>query len=252
MKQANRTLLIILLFSVIIPAATFLLPVPEGALGGTQGFLIATATSALLAWLHAGAAMLFLDGLAGFKPRLKRAYFIICFGLVATAISLMQFPILSIFNLFYSSWAVNGGTVLPVIGTLLIYGGLLAFATGLNIKHMPTQPWLVLPAGVLIAMVGGLAPGAFDVTLAGYWLSAVLCIAVVWLIIRIKQAAGPAYTNALAWFAIAPFVNTLGLLLVIVYLSTGQEVPTVAFIPFAFVGALYVKAGYAFNKIKEY
>ncbi|HSE61376.1 MAG TPA: hypothetical protein VLA88_03710 [Candidatus Saccharimonadales bacterium] len=253
MKRARSLVLFILLFSLILPGLMWFMPAPEVSRFGPDGFKFQAAITMLLAWLHVGAAILFVAGLDGFKATLKRAYFAICLGLVVTAVAVAQLPLIAIFNLWNSPWALKGGLTLPMIGTLLIYAGVYTFARALQIRHVPTSPWVVVPLFVVAAGAVGLAMDpSFDLTTAGYITGLILGTAIVWLTFRIKQTAGPAYTNALAWFMLPPLLNTCGVGLLIIWALAREEAPWYAAIPFAFVGALYVKAGYAFNKIKEY
>ena len=253
MKRARLLLFGIVVASIAASAATLLLPIPPKVALGQESFHVTTATTTALACLHAGAAVLFWAGLDGFKERLQRAYFSICCGLIVYAVSLLEYPLIAVFDLWNEPWALNGGLTLPTVGALLIYFGLLAFARALNVKYFATSPAVILSAAVVFAALTNWAAGSWiDFNLAGNSISLVLSVAIGMAMLRIKQTTGPAYTNALAWFALAPMVNALGVLLLISFAVLHIQMPAVIALPFVFVGALYVKAGYSFNKIKEF
>jgi hypothetical protein len=252
-NRARLLLLGVIGASAVISAATLLIPIPPKVALGQESFHVTMMTTTAMACLHAGAAVLFWSGLDGFKARLRRAYFSICLGLLVYSVALLQYPIIAVFDLWNEPWALNGGLALPTIGALLIYTGLLAFAKALNVRYLATSPFVVLAAAIVLAFIANWAAGTWiDLNLTGNCVSLVIGIAVGMLVLRIKQTAGPAYTNALAWFALAPLVNAIGILLLIAFAVLHIPLPAIITLPFVFVGALYIKAGYSFNKIKEF
>lgn len=242
-----------------IAALTLLVPKPADPTLDTTGFYAGVMVTSFFAVLHVGAAVLFLYGVRDFKPQLRRAYSIICGGLVCLALALLQFPFFSVLNLWHRAWFSDGGALLPYLAAeVLLFGGVAAFAAILGARGRwfsgGPMTGLLLSAGLLTYALFQLSDGArssFDVGLPVELVMFLLACAALSLALRIKGAAGPAYTNALAWFVLALSVNIFVFIIGAVANITGAEGPWQGIAP-AIQGILFMKAGYAFNKVNSY
>jgi hypothetical protein len=254
MKQAKQTLIAVTVLAIILPLATLAIPAPADPIGTVQEFRAATITTTLFAWLHIGAAWMFLLGLDGFKERLKRAYRVVCLGLLMLGLAQLQYPVLSVFELWYSPWVTEyAGLSLPnLVASVFLFLGIRSFARALNDKSWLLSP-SVVPLAVLLGAAGSLVlPGLYRLDSAAIFAHIILGLVNAVLVLRIKRVAGPAYTNALAWFFMALVVTIGSSVMVVILDNLHVERGPILGVPAALAGILFVKAGYAFNKIKEY
>jgi hypothetical protein len=261
MKRAKQTLLVILVLAVLLPLATIVVPVPthDTALIHAKDFRSGLIASAFFAWLYVGAAILFLIGLDVFKERLKRTYTAICLGLVLYGIASVQVPILVATKQLDSPWGLNGGLLAPfVLGTLLMYLGQRSFAVALGFKSIWTSRTIILSIAFAVALLFGWLARDWsqltfsNVSFAGNIANICLGTASLVLAIRVRLLAGPAYTNALTWFMLAIAASWLGQFPSPLFEVLDIPESAILAVPLAVSGALFVKAGYAFNKIREY
>lgn len=259
-KHMRRVLWIVsvlLAASIVVAVAAWFLPVPTGIALKPTEHRITQSLLTLLACLHISAAVLFLMGLKEFKQRLKNAYFLICGGLVVTGLNMVQLPIHGLLNLWDNPWVDYGALSYPyTLGLLLVYFGLRSFAGALRIKSWLVNPMYILLGGIGIGLVAGFLLGddvmSFKYDLAARTLNCVLLLLLSLLILKIKAVAGPLYNQALAWFFLAFGLAFLGQASVLLFnfFQTPEE-PWVVLL-FALSGVVYVKSGYAFNKMGEF
>ncbi len=254
MKSARRILMLIFGVAIVLPVIIILfVPIPENLTTiRTQEYKVATAAVSVVAWLYAGAVILFLTGLRGFKEQFRRAYKAICVGLALYGVSFLQFPVIATFNLWDSPWAQNGGKALPlIIASVAIFTGLRQFALALNIRSRLTN-FSILALVPLIAIPGGwLIEESQRISLIGDLLCVTITTILVLLAIRIQRAAGPAYKKSLRWLSILLITNLTAMALPpiihILHITEGAFVT----LPFMIASILSVVAGYSFNKIGE-
>lgn len=259
MKRTRRALLVILILAVVLPALTILVPVPEGFSdmdgGNTPAsfrFILIGAT--FFAWLYIGAAILFFMGLDAFKAELRRTFRLICFGLISTGIALVTFPVAIVLSSVRDSIDGQDWTGLPyAIAAVALYIGIRSFAKVLGIKNILTQAIPILVATLLLALLSGFV---FDTDhriqlISDSWNFMLESVSLV-LVILIKRAAGPAYTNALAWFILALACGVISLAVPTITLASGNDTQPWVVVPVAVAAGLFLKTGYVFNKIKEY
>lgn len=250
-------MLVLGVFAVVIPLATLLVPVPANLTISPIEHRMSLALLSLLAWLHIGAAILFLMGLKDFKQRLKNAYFLICAGLIIMGLNMVQLPVLGTFNLWETAWATTyGGLSVPyTAGLFLVFLGMRSFASALRVKNWLTSATSVLLLVAGIGLVSGFAlaiDGEFNTDFAARMANAAFVIINAVLVLKVKNTAGPAYNAALAWLFMALLCAVLAQLGIVTFdMLRTQESPLII-IPFALASALYVKAGYAFNEISEF
>jgi hypothetical protein len=261
MKRAKQILVFIVLLAFAIPVVAYVAPEPQelhmGDIDADFGAILALC--ALMTWLNIGAAMLFVNGLGVFKQKLQRAYLWICAGLTLLGIALIQLPVLVALDLMESDWTENGGLTLPyVVAWFMVLTGLRLFARALG-YHGWLARWSVLvPVLLAVGVLAGLVSRDWSSLEYSNWSFAVNLVTFLiasfcgLLAIRIKWSAGPAYTNALAWFILPLLSSALALLLTMVFDVFDVPADAAIIVPYVVAGALYVKAGYAFNKIREY
>lgn len=255
MKAARRTVWIIAALAFVLPVLTSQIPPPQNALVTKQEFTGLLAVTSIVAWLNVGAGILFLMGLKGFRQRLRRAYFLMCLGLLAMVVTQLQVPFIIKLDLIEKTWARSGGLTVPyAIATLLFYLGIAAFARALNQHSLWTKPFIVVPVVGIITLIGGIVVDeqAFYGEFAGNVAITCFILVTTGLTWRVKQAAGVAYTNALAWLFVVFVFNLLGTLPPAVFTALDIEPNAALALPAFVTGMLFVKAGYAFNKVKEY
>ncbi len=255
MKKPRQALAVIIILATILPMLTLLIPVPARDLAVTpQQFRNAALGTTLFAVLHVGAAGLFWLGLEGFRERLWRAYRAICLGLVVLGLTQLQFPIFSVFDLWFSAWVVTfGGISMPGLAAgILLFLGIRSFAQVLNETDWRTSVW-VIPSAIALGALGALLiPDTNRMEYMGAIAMALLSITSASLVLSIKRRTGFAYTNAMAWFFVS--LVTAGVAVLMPTLFDAFSIPRgpILTLPHALAGIVFVKAGYAFTKIREY
>ena len=257
MKQTKQALYIILLLAVVLPALSLLVPKPDqfsSTISTVSEFRASLVGSTFFAWLYIGAAILFFKGLGGFKAGLKRAFRSVCIGLIALGLTLVQIPLLVAIGQIDGSWRDKGGlSILYVLGSVLLYVGVRSFAHVLGDKSIFTKVLPILLASFLIGTLAGIATNPpSTIELIADVANTLLAIVCFILSLRIKQVIGPAYTNSTAWFALALCANAVSVAIPTFALMSGNQPDSWVIIPFAITAVLFIKAGYAFNKIREY
>jgi hypothetical protein len=91
-----------------------------------------------------------------------------------------------------------------------------------------------------------------NISFAGNIANACLSSAALVAGIHIRLLAGPAYTNAMSWLVLALVANLFGQFPTTILEVMAIPESSILAIPQVLTGALFVKAGYAFNKIAEY
>ncbi len=254
MKQANRIVWLITALAICLPLVTGLVPRPQSAVGAVE-FHAILAVSIFQAVLHVGAAVLFLMGLKGFKTLLRWAYFAICTGLILFAVTYLLVPFFHAFNLFDSAWFKNGGVaIVYAFGMVWVVFGLSAFAHGLGSRGVwAKQSFLLCVPLALTVAAGFLArQHVLFVEFASPFASAAFTIVAASLALYIKRTAGAAYTYAMAWLFLALVICTISGIWATVQIFFGNAQEPLQIIPSLTSGIVFVKAGYAFNKVKEY
>ncbi|HSX28255.1 MAG TPA: hypothetical protein VLF60_02290 [Candidatus Saccharimonadales bacterium] len=215
-----------------------------------------------MAMLFIGASALFATGLAGFTPKLKRAYRLVCIGVGLFGLAQLQLP-LTVLENNQASW--HRLDFMPVVffaAILTLFLGIRAFAKLFGIKGMSMTWWAPLLVFIILASIAVALPhppspnsefqfdGANVFTL--YIASFVLFGE--WQLIQVKRAAGAAYTNALAWLIIGfGVIYAAGIATVVVSLAVGSGPWYIdifdVLVPFTIAALLFIRAAYSFNFI---
>lgn len=231
------------------------------AISVNQPFPITSAFAFAAMLLNTGAVPLFLIGLPGFKADLKRAYGLICAGIILFGIAQAQLPILTWFDLWI--WADTGGMAVPyLLAVVLIFIGVRRFAALLEIKNRVTSLlWASGVAAGLSLLVSLLPHVQTKVSELPFRLSVALSIwdtvfiafaaAGVWLI---RKRVSHMYVRAMTWlfaaFAMIAF-GGLHYAAVTMLFAEGNWYfdYSAVMVPFVAGAFLLVGAGYVFNMI---
>lgn len=129
----------------ITAIAMFAMPTPPPEL------FLAVATS-----LFSFAAIpLFIMALKDFKHGLRRAYTVLCIGIVLYGIGQLQFPLFEIID--GTAWVDSGAVVLPYILSIsCLFFGMRHFGKLVGLKSLWLSPWLAYGSGIAIAVLLGL------------------------------------------------------------------------------------------------
>lgn len=238
---------------------------PANWAGGELGFRFLLVASAITTVLHFGAAILFSSSLEAYKSQLRAAYICIALGVVCIALGTLQLPILSWFNLWDSAWVQKGGVTAPfLIAGVGLYAGARLFGRLVHAKTILTRAVVVLFGIVLLTFLVSLLPHTaspvpeleFDLANAVVLLDAFLMGASALIVLRIKNQIGEHYINAMAWLFTALVSGTVILLLAVIdsFLTNSDQDVTNQIITFlaAAAGLIWLRAGYAFAKAKDY
>lgn len=255
-KRAKK-LLIGLLAVTPLCLLGMLIPQPSGlpaSIADAFGPLIAIGL--LITWLCVIAALQFWLGLGGFQQEVKRAYAAICVGTIFVGLGVLQLPVIvSLGWLDTPLFTAGGFMALHVTSVTVLFWGTCLFARAVGVKNIGRVAALMLLAAATIAVTGGILSGAVtmsDITPIGRIWVAVLSAMSAGIVLHIKRTSTPIYGSAMAWFAaglvMGAATHSFGLMLWV----TGQGTSPLILLPYFVMAPLYVAAGFAFNKIREY
>jgi hypothetical protein len=253
--QAKRLMIRLVLPGLLLLPLTRLIPKPDHLpplIAPRFSFVLFAA--GFFAWMHVCAALLFFMALPAFQPRIRRAYQAICFGSVCMGLALLQPPIILGLNLTETSFYKNGIPLLLQVVTVSVFlWALCLFAHELGDKKLWKKAVYILPVVLVLTVVGGLlASDPFNTTSIFRLWAALLGSVNAVIVLRIKHMASRLYANALAWFFLALAVGAVAQGLGLVAWMRDDPFHPALILPYAMTAVLYVKAAYAFNKIREY
>lgn len=255
-KRAKRSLIGLLLVTPLCMLA-LLIPQPHGlppAIADKFGLLMVICL--VITWLCVIAALQFLLGLAGFQQEVKRAYAAICVGTVFVGLGVLQLPVIVSLGWLNTPVFTSGGFMaLHIISATVLFWGVCMFARRVGSKNIGRIAAIILPSAIIIAIVGGLVAGAaspFDVTPIGRLWAGALFAASAGIVLHIKRTATPIYGKAMTWFSAGLLMGAITQGIGLVLWLVGQGTSPLILVPYFVMAPLYVVAGYAFNKIREY
>ncbi len=254
-----------LLLTLLLTLGTLLLPVPASWQGSPEAFHMPLALAAVMMCAYLGAAGLFVSSLSAYKVKLRAAYGFISAGIVLNAIGTVQLAIINAFDLLQTPWVETGGVVLPfLLSGLLLYIGARSFAKLIGVTSVLTNMAIVLPAVVAVSVLASFLPHspvstpeiAIDISNGILLWTGLLNLTAAAILLHVHQNIGAHYTNAVAWLFTA-FSSSFAVVLIVLLadLVVGDTTGIIDTITNSFtviVGVLYIQAGYAFRKTKEY
>lgn len=215
---AKRDALFILVASAVAAGLPFLLtlfsfPFQKSVLLTIPFFLVT---------LHAGIAWLYLSALSNFKQEFKRAFILICVGIILLAVVFSHYIAIEFLGLAQLPLFRYGGiTALATLCYAFMYFGLRKYAGLLNIKSFFTSlPVLLGVAGVVVA-AAVLVPHAkqqafepyFDLALACLWLFTMFLAFGAGVAKQITKNVTIAYAKSMHWlyvYLISGCIGSLG------------------------------------------
>lgn len=264
MKKQKLVVLATVLITLLAWPLVLLLPVdmsnPE-----THGHVATLIVTTMLTIVNGGAAALFVMGRQKFTSELKTAYVIIGLGLIAYAMSNMQYPLLLALGLRGSFFMEGGPTaILPVVGIVTMYAGIRRFARQFDVHSVLLKWRLVLSSSAAAAVLAAILPipavqdPALAIqaraTLAFVAWASIFILANTYVMYRIKRLAGRLYTSSLTWFFIGLVFQALMApqAIIAVYLL-GPDHPysnsPYLYLPVLFSGLALLRSAYLFNTI---
>jgi len=179
-------------------------------LHNTPDFKVTLAISIMAALLNILAVPFFLSGLKQFQIGLRRAYTVLCIGIVLFGIAQVQLPLENLLNWVF--WVNSGGIAIPyLLGVLGIFWGMRMFARLFAIKGFWTSPITALLLTIGTSLVAAFLPHVTietDETI--FRLSVALAIAnsifitfATVLAYKIRNKIGALYKRSISWLASA-------------------------------------------------
>jgi len=262
MDTTFKTVLAVILITLLGYATSFLVPIPASWSDSALGFYWTLADSVLFTLLHAGAAVLFLSAIGTYKAALRTAYIKIAFGIVLVGGGLAQVVFLNIFGLIKTPWVQYGGVMLPfVIAGLSIYLGTRSMAATIGVRSVLRSIWFMAPLLVVYVTIVILLPHAssplpepvFDISNAISTWDVVLYGASLGLVLKIRTYSGKHYAKAISWLAIGLTGSVVITMYVLIATLISGVTPAGVLINSIVTigGLLYLKAGYSFARTKE-
>jgi hypothetical protein len=265
MKPAQKVVSAVLAAALLIGGSTLLLSLPAApqAQWIVHGHL---AVSLALAVAYVGAVVLYLMSLKVYKAETRRAFIVICFGMICIALGAAQLALLTSLSLLETSYAKTGAVAVPfLLSGLVLYIGVRRFARLVGISSILTRISLVLPAilalsvlAIFLPHTGGHYASELEIDASNgilVW-TAFLDLTAALLILKVKAQIGSHYANAMAWlFVMLMWSGILSLIAIADTLVTqsGQDVFSLTVQVLALVDAGFALwAGYAFTKTEDY
>lgn len=258
--QKHRPLLLILGLAIGAGLASLLVPVPDGM---TPMVFYSSFVSAVVnITLFAGSIVLFLLALKNFKRAPRIAYLVLCAGLACAGIGALQYPFISLFNLWATPYVAQGWSETPfLIGLCLFYVSALIFSKLVGVKHILTK-WPLVFGGILaLSLLSFLIPHStdpaiehsLDLLVAYNTWEILFVVAGLGLLLATKKRTSVLYATPLAWLSIFYGLTIFGgLQLVVAFLLGGSEswfvVGNYSAITYILGGLASVKAAEAFNR----
>jgi hypothetical protein len=231
----------------------------------SQEFYFSLCANILTFVLHVGAAAFFLLSLTVYKAKLRTAFTGIVLGIVLIALGTLQLPVLDAINGWNSSYVTGGFVGLPfLLSGLLAYFGAAQFGKLVGTGGLAANKFVVIPASVATAALTLLIPHVettvdeltFDASNFILGWTATLLIASAVVFFRVASKSGAHYKNALAWLSLALLGSTSCLIIAITdtLISTAVRDPLTEALNILTIvaGLIWLKAGYAFTKTKEF
>lgn len=264
MAPATKVFAGMAIVSAIATASVLAIPLPATWQGTTSGFYLALAGSTVTAVLHMGSALLFLMSLDAYKAKLRFAYGMIAASIALTALGTLQLPLFDALGLMDSLWALSGLITLPfLVAGLGIYIGARAFARLVGVQTILARASVVLPGVVALIALSSFLPHApvdqaeviFDASNSVMLWTGFFYLTAALIILKARRQLGLHYVHAAAWLALGLSGSAIiiaSVLFGIFILGDGNSLDVATDVLTLVTAVVYVKAGHAFYKTKEY
>jgi hypothetical protein len=196
--------------SALVALLSFLVPVVATV---QQPFVahLRTAIALFAALPFIGASVWLMASLGRFKPGVRKAYTMASIGMILLAAGITQLPILGLFDLWNSAWALSGAVgVIFIAGAMLTYFGMRMLTRILDLKTHVTKSWLVVMIAVVFAVLSYFVSpylvqydNVKDINsyLAAIGFAGVFMAATAILAYRVSSVIGASYHTAMKIFA---------------------------------------------------
>jgi hypothetical protein len=264
MNTNSKITMSILLVAPLVATAGLLIPTPESWAGSWAVFHIPLAITMAYAWLHVGAAILFLAGTKAYKAILRYAYIALSAGIVLTAFGTLMLVVMNGFSPSETGGPLGAlALVAFLLAGLTIYLGMRQLGRAVRVRSGLTRAGIVMPIVITICALSALLPHApsvapeaqFDVLIAITLWSSLLNFSSALIVLKIKQRIGSHYVNAMAWLVAVLVMGGVILMITLFYLllfdGKNQVVAGIITGIGLLLGLLWLKAGYAFSRTKE-
>lgn len=264
--KANKIIVISSIgLGVLFGLASLAVQPPASWASSLYAFHFSLSTNFLTFLLHLGAAALFIMSLSVYKEKLRRAFISIVLGVVLLAVGTLQLPILDTLDAWNSPYVANGIVGLPfLISGLVIYFGASKFGKLIGIGGLSANKFVVIPSSIALTIAMLYLPHVetmvpemnYDVGnfVLGWTTTLLIASAVVFL--RASRKIGAHYKQATTWLGLALLGSTSCLIIALIdtHISTAVRDPLTEFLNILTIvaGLIWLKAGYAFTKTKEY
>ncbi len=140
-------------------AASLAMRPPENWDGTVFEFHFPLTANILMAVLHLGGALLFIQSLSVYKAKLRMAFLSIVVGILLIGIGTVQLPILDAFNLWATPYVAYGIVALPfLVSGLALYFGAASFGRLVGEKSVITTRLVVVLTAILISLISTTLP----------------------------------------------------------------------------------------------
>ena len=253
---------LIVTVALILTAVTFYLPTAASVSNALANHM-RTALTVLISALYVGSAWAILGGLKSFKRELRIAYRLMALGVLSFSAVFIQLVFWSIFNIWDSAWAISGSGLFPfVITCIFMYTGVRKFARLLGVRSKFTFFLIVSGIAVVVSVLFGLAASQWvQYKLDGveiYIAVCAICAGFLFfaglLMYKIYRSIGSYYKVAMGWLAASMFGFTAASLHEAIntfWFNNGDTYTDYGYylIPWVIVGAILVRASYAFRML---
>lgn len=266
MNKVKATIIGTSILAVIGGIATFYIPESGGDLTGLR-YHIFLCYPWMFTVLYLGASATFLMGLAHFRTKAKVAYSFLCLGLIIMVLAQSQLGIITYLNAWLGAWVHYGFIMIPYLfGGFFVFIGIRLFSRLLKIKYV-WNSWLftipIVAVGIVIAIIFPHPPGnlgfpeyVFDMALSLMVWNALFSTFATIVTLKVKQTITPVFQKAMGWTFIALVIHTFAAWQIAAFQVIGFEhwynEYGFVILPFIIAGAIFLKAGYEFNKASEY
>ncbi|HSX00987.1 MAG TPA: hypothetical protein VLF67_01980, partial [Candidatus Saccharimonas sp.] len=227
MKKLLILIIIPVLATIAISAASLLLPQPPGAADGAYYNPLGTSITLIDMGLSISAGILFFRARRNFKPELRPAYRFLAAATLATGILNIDFPITEYYSL-WSNFYFDAASYLPYFaGGILMFLGMRQFYRFINtgqrtwVTNIPLLLAITIVVWALYVLNTHLI-NAWGSEAQHDWMQIVVLVPVTgyaaacYMALRTWSRLGHAYRLALGWLTIALLAYTFDVTMVLV------------------------------------